>query len=80
MAFFFSFSIEDMKHKRGMINLQGRKLQAAAFFSPPLSYLSSTINKTVNGVEGEFFLANNRKKKLNRSISLDSRFKKQDFR
>ncbi|XP_043287954.1 probable glutamate receptor [Venturia canescens] len=51
---------QDMKHKRGIVDLQGRKLQAAAFFKPPLSYLSSTINKTVNGVEGEFFLAANK--------------------
>ncbi|XP_011312866.1 glutamate receptor U1 isoform X2 [Fopius arisanus] len=49
----------DMRHSRGIVNLEGRQLQVATFYVPPLSYLSTSDNKTVEQVEGEFFSSNN---------------------
>lgn len=48
-----------MAHKKGVVNLEGRHLQAASFFNPPLCYLNHTINQTINGIEAEVFLADN---------------------
>lgn len=48
-----------MKRQSGMINLQGQLLQEFAFYNPPFCYLSTSINKTINEIEGEFFIANN---------------------
>ncbi|KAK0157382.1 hypothetical protein PV328_011130 [Microctonus aethiopoides] len=47
-----------MKRQSGIINLQGQLLQGSAFYNPPFCYLSTSINKTINGIEGEFFIAN----------------------
>ncbi|XP_057334919.1 uncharacterized protein LOC130673760 isoform X2 [Microplitis mediator] len=49
--------IEEMRHQSGIVDLQGRELQVAAFYNPPLCYLQTTVNKTVDGIEGEFFTA-----------------------
>nr|UEN71270.1 ionotropic receptor 1 [Gregopimpla kuwanae] len=50
-------SHDEIIHKKGIANLGGRKLQAAAFYQPPFCYLKSTVNQTVGGIEGEFFIA-----------------------
>ncbi|KAK0161555.1 hypothetical protein PV327_010014 [Microctonus hyperodae] len=49
---------EVMKRQSGIINLQGQLLQGSAFYNPPFCYLSTSVNKTINGIEGEFFIAN----------------------
>ncbi|THK32957.1 ionotropic receptor 123, partial [Diachasma alloeum] len=51
-------SNSDMKHNKGIVDLEGRELQVATFYVPPLSYLSTSENRTVNGIEGEFFSSN----------------------
>ncbi|XP_043468883.1 uncharacterized protein LOC122502754 [Leptopilina heterotoma] len=50
---------DELVHKKGVVNLEGRLLQAAAYYNPPLCYLNTTINETINGVEAEIFLADN---------------------
>ncbi|XP_044001589.1 uncharacterized protein LOC122847798, partial [Aphidius gifuensis] len=50
--------LKELRHKRGIVDLQGRQLQVAAFYNPPFCYLSTTINQTINKIDGEFFLAN----------------------
>ncbi|RLZ02267.1 Ionotrophic receptor 101 [Cephus cinctus] len=50
---------EDLIYGRGLADFKGRELQVAAFYMPPLCYLNRTINKTVNQIEGEFYLADN---------------------
>ncbi|KAG8041461.1 hypothetical protein G9C98_002754, partial [Cotesia typhae] len=35
----------------------GRELQVAAFFNPPLCYLFTAVNRTVDGIDGQFFTA-----------------------
>ena len=53
-----------MVHKSGFVNFQGRELQAAAFYLTPFCYLQRTVNRTVNGIEGEFYIAKNGKIKI----------------
>ena len=48
-----------MAHKKGVVNLEGRLLQAASFYNPPLCYLNNTINRTINGIDAQVFLADN---------------------
>ena len=48
-----------MGHKKGIVNLNGRHLQVAAFYNPPFCYLNKTINQTINGIAAEVFLADN---------------------
>ncbi|XP_063976288.1 glutamate receptor U1-like isoform X2 [Diachasmimorpha longicaudata] len=48
----------NMKHNKGIVDLEGRQLQVATFYVPPMSYLSTSENRTVNEVEGEFFSSN----------------------
>ncbi|KAH0534485.1 hypothetical protein KQX54_004415 [Cotesia glomerata] len=49
--------IEEMNHQSGIVDLEGRELQVAAFFNPPLCYLLTSVNRTVNGIDGQFFTA-----------------------
>ncbi|XP_074115814.1 glutamate receptor ionotropic, kainate glr-3 [Cotesia typhae] len=49
--------IEEMKHQSGIVDLEGRELQVAAFFNPPLCYLFTAVNRTVDGIDGQFFTA-----------------------
>ncbi|XP_048514195.1 uncharacterized protein LOC110117209 isoform X2 [Athalia rosae] len=51
-------SYEELRYKNGLADFKGRVLQAAAFYNPPMCFLNKTINKTVDGVEAQVFLAN----------------------
>ena len=48
---------EEMVHKSGMVDLKGRELRATTFYQPPFSYLETTVNQTVNGIETKLFTA-----------------------
>ncbi|THK32956.1 glutamate receptor ionotropic, delta-2 [Diachasma alloeum] len=47
-----------MRHKTGIVDLEGRRLQVTTSNIAPFSYLSTTVNRTVNGIQGQFFVAN----------------------
>lgn len=41
--------------------MRGRTLRVSTFYRPPVTYLERTVNKTINGIEEEVFLADNGK-------------------
>ncbi|XP_066603142.1 probable glutamate receptor [Prorops nasuta] len=45
--------------KKGLVDMMGREVHAASFFRPPLSYLKTSINKTINGIPTKIYVTNN---------------------
>ncbi|XP_023317155.1 glutamate receptor U1-like [Trichogramma pretiosum] len=43
------------------VNFQGKELQVATYFNPPLCYLKSTTKRTINGIEADVFLADSKR-------------------
>ena len=52
---------EEMIHNTGMVNLKGRELQATTFYHTPFSYLKTTINRSINGIEAKLYTARDSK-------------------
>ncbi|XP_063976296.1 glutamate receptor ionotropic, kainate glr-3-like [Diachasmimorpha longicaudata] len=48
----------EMRHKTGIVDLEGRQLIITTFNIAPFSYLSTTVNRTVNGIQGQYFVTN----------------------
>ncbi|KAG7201633.1 hypothetical protein KM043_004369 [Ampulex compressa] len=48
---------EDMIHRYSTFDFRGRELQVSTFYRPPVSYVNTTVNRTINGVEAEVYLA-----------------------
>ncbi|XP_012270162.1 uncharacterized protein LOC105694252 [Orussus abietinus] len=48
---------KELIYDKRIVNFNGRLLQASSFYNPPFTYMSKTVNKTYNGAEVSFFLA-----------------------
>lgn len=47
-----------MQAKVVTINFQNKELQVCSIFSPPMTYLNHTIQKTINGIEADVYTMN----------------------
>lgn len=48
---------KNLIHRRGTINLKGRKLQVTSFERPPFCYMKTTKNVTIDGEELQIYTA-----------------------
>ena len=55
---------EEMIHETGMVNLKGRELRATTFYHTPFSYLKTTINRSIDGIEAKLYTARESKHKV----------------
>ncbi|XP_031786906.1 glutamate receptor U1 isoform X2 [Nasonia vitripennis] len=47
---------KELQRKTGIADFQGRAIQASTYYSPPFSFLKSTVNKTIGGVSAAVFV------------------------
>lgn len=61
-----------MQRKTGVINFRGREIQVSTYYSPPFSFLKSTVNMTIRGVPAKVFVPQQSNSLLTPACELDN--------